>query len=153
MQDKSAVSSYNFHHLIQRAQNVTMVYNGNADAKGIGKGQISRYLLQLIASGADISRITLKTDRQETGVEPFSVAKTPAVLEELCRMYDYANPRTYLSPSALNKYMNCPLQFYLAQIAGLKKPDDTDTEIDYAMFGTLFHKSAELVAKNHLRIV
>ena len=149
MQDKSAVSSYNFHHLIQRAQNVTMVYNGNADAKGIGKGQISRYLLQLIASGADISRITLKTDRQETGVEPFSVAKTPAVLEELCRMYDYANPRTYLSPSALNKYMNCPLQFYLAQIAGLKKPDDTDTEIDYAMFGTLFHKSAEL-AYNYL---
>ena len=40
MQDKSAVSSYNFHHLLQRAENVTMVYNGNADAKGIGKGHI-----------------------------------------------------------------------------------------------------------------
>ena len=149
LQDKSAVSSYNFHHLIQRADNVTMVYNGNADAPGIGKGQISRYLLQLIVSGAEISRITLKTDRQETDVEPFSVDKTPAVLEELCRRYDYSNPKTYLSPSALNRYMNCPLQFYLAQIAGLKKPDDTDTEIDYAMFGTLFHKSAEL-AYNYL---
>lgn len=149
MQDKSAVSSYNFHHLLQRAENVTMVYNGNADAKGIGKGQISRYLLQLIVSGASINRITLKTDRKETDVEPFSVAKTPAVLEELCRRYDYANPKTYLSPSALNRYMNCPLQFYLAQIAGLRKPNDTDTEIDYAMFGTLFHKSAEL-AYNYL---
>lgn len=149
MQDKSAVSSYNFHHLLERAENVTMVYNGNADASGIGKGQISRYLLQLIVSGADINRITLKTDRQETDVEPFSVDKTPAVLEELCRRYDYTNPKTYLSPSALNRYMNCPLQFYLAQIAGLKKPDDTDTEIDFAMFGTLFHKSAEL-AYNYL---
>lgn len=144
MQDKSAVSSYNFHHLLQRAENVTMVYNGNADAKGIGKGQISRYLLQLIVSGADINRITLKTDRQDTDIEPFSIDKTPAVLEELCRRYDYSNPKTFLSPSALNKYMNCPLQFYLAQIAGLRKPNDTDTEIDYAMFGTLFHKSAEL---------
>ena len=149
MQDKSAVSSYNFHHLLQRAENVTMVYNGNADAKGIGKGQISRYLLQLIVSGADINRITLKTDRQEMAVYPLCVFKTPAVLEELCRRYDYANPKTFLSPSALNKYMNCHLQFYLAQIAGLKKPDDTDTEIDYAMFGTLFHKSAEL-AYNYL---
>lgn len=149
MQDKSAVSSYNFHHLLERAENVTMVYNGNADAKGIGKGQISRYLLQLIVSGASINRITLKTDRKETDVEPFSVAKTPAVLEELCRKNDYANPKTFLSPSALNRYMNCPLQFYLAQIAGLKKPSDTDTEIDYAMFGTLFHKSAEL-AYNYL---
>lgn len=149
MQDKSAVSSYNFHHLLERAENVTMVYNGNADAKGIGKGQISRYLLQLIVSGASINRITLKTDRKETDAEPFSVAKTPAVLEELCRKYDYANPKTFLSPSALNRYMNCPLQFYLAQIAGLRKPNDTDTEIDYAMFGTLFHKSAEL-AYNYL---
>jgi ATP-dependent helicase/DNAse subunit B len=149
MQDKSAVSSYNFHHLLQRAENVTMVYNGNADAKGIGKGQISRYLLQLIVSGADISRITLKTDRQDTDTVTLSVDKTPAVLEELCRKYDYANPRSYLSPSALNRYMNCPLQFYLAQIAGLRKPDDTDTEIDFAMFGTLFHKSAEL-AYNYL---
>ena len=149
MQDKSAVSSYNFHHLLQRAENVTMVYNGNADAKGIGKGQISRYLLQLIVSGADINRITLKTDRQDTESETISVTKTPAVLEELCRRYDYTNPKTFLSPSALNKYLNCPLQFYLAQIAGLKKPDDTDTEIDYAMFGTLFHKSAEL-AYNYL---
>ncbi len=149
MQDKSAVSSYNFHHLLQRAENVTMVYNGNADAKGIGKGQISRYLLQLIVSGADINRITLKTDRQDTDIEPFSIDKTPAVLEELCRRYDYSNPKTFLSPSALNRYMNCPLQFYLAQIAGLRKPNDTDTEIDYAMFGTLFHKSAEL-AYNYL---
>ena len=144
MQDKSAVSSYNFHHLLQRAENVTMVYNGNAEAKGIGKGQISRYLLQLIVSGADISHITLKTDRQDTDTEKLSVAKTTAVLKELCRRYDYSNTKSFLSPSALNKYMNCPLQFYLAQIAGLKKPDDTDTEIDYAMFGTLFHKSAEL---------
>ena len=149
MQDKSAVSSYNFHHLLQRAENVTMVYNDNADAKGIGKGQISRYLLQLIVSGADINRITLKTDRQDTDIEPFSIDKTPAVLEELCRRYDYSDPKTFLSPSALNRYMNCPLQFYLAQIAGLRKPNDTDTEIDYAMFGTLFHKSAEL-AYNYL---
>ena len=144
MQDKSAVSSYNFHHLLQRAENVTMVYNGNADAPGIGKGQISRYLLQLIVSGADIQRITLKPDRSDTDVTPLSVQKTNAVLEELCRQYDYTNKKSFLSPSALNKYMDCKLQFYLTQIAGLKKPDETDTDIDFAMFGTLFHKSAEL---------
>ena len=144
MQDKSAVSSYNFHHLLQRAQNVTMVYNGNADAPGIGKGQISRYLLQLIVSGADIQRITLKPDRSDTDICSLNVEKTKAVLQDLCRKYDYTNKDSYLSPSALIKYMDCKLKFYLAQIAGLKKPDETDTDIDFAMFGTLFHKSAEL---------
>ena len=149
MQDKSAVSSYNFHHLLQRAENVTMVYNGNADAPGIGKGQISRYLLQLIVSGADIKRISLKPDRSDTKITPVTVQKTPSVLQELCRKYDVSNKDSFLSPSALNKYMNCKLQFYLAQVAGLKKPDETDTDIDFAMFGTLFHKSAELTY-NHL---
>ena len=144
MQDKSAVSSYNFHHLLQRAENVTMVYNGNADAPGIGKGQISRYLLQLIVSGTDIKRITLKPDRSDTTITPVTVQKTQSVLQELCRQYDVSNKDSYLSPSALNKYMDCKLKFYLAQIAGLKKPDETDTDIDFAMFGTLFHKSAEL---------
>lgn len=144
MQDKSAVSSYNFHHLLQRAQNVTMVYNGNADAPGIGKGQISRYLLQLIVSGADIQRITLKPERSDTDISSLNVEKTKAVLQDLCRKYDYTNKDSYLSPSALNKYMDCKLKFYLAQIAGLRKPDETDTDIDFAMFGTLFHKSAEL---------
>ena len=144
MQDKSAVSSYNFHHLLERSENVTMVYNGNADARGIGKGQISRYLLQLIVSGADITRITLNPERSDTDITPLSIQKSQQVLQELCRKYDFSDSKTYLSPSALIKYMECGLKFYLAQVAGLKKPKDSDTDIDYAMFGTLFHKSAEL---------
>ena len=145
MQDKSAVSSYNFHHLIQRADNVTMIYNGNADAPGIAKGQMSRYLLQLIVSGRDIERKLLKSDRTDSAPVELKIEKTPLVLEQLCSMYR----QTTLSPSALKKYINCPLQYYLAQIAGLRKPDDSDTEIDSAMFGTLFHRSAELTY-NHL---
>ena len=145
IQDKSAVSSYNFHHLIQRAQNVTMVYNGNADAPGLAKGQMSRYLLQLIVSGREIERKLLKSDRTDSAPTELTVQKTPQVLEQLCDMYN----QTSLSPSTLKKYMNCKLQYYLAQIAGLRKQDDSDTEIDNAMFGTLFHKSAELTY-NHL---
>jgi CRISPR/Cas system-associated exonuclease Cas4 (RecB family) len=140
MQDKSAVSSYNFHHLIQRAENVTIVYNGNADAPGIGKGQMSRYLLQLIVSGREVKRLLLKSNRTDTAPVQIKVEKTKEVLEQLCRTYN----NSYLSPSALNTYMDCHLKYYLAKITGLCKPDETDTEIDPAMFGTLFHRSAEL---------
>ncbi len=140
MQDKSAVSSYNFHHLIQRAQNVTMVYNGNADAPGLAKGQMSRYLLQLIVSGRDVRRVILKTDRTDTGaLQPLTVQKTPDVMERLRK-----RGMRGLAPSALNEFMKCKLKYYLDQIAELRKPDDTDTQIDNAVFGTLFHKSAEL---------
>lgn len=144
MQDKSAVSSYNFYHLLQRAENVTMVYNGNSDAPGIGKGLISRYLLQLTVSGRPIRRISLMSDRTDSVTQPVSVEKTPEILRRLCERYDCSNPRTYLSPSALKKYVTCPLSFYLSQVCGLKKPDESDTEIDAAKFGTLLHRSAEL---------
>lgn len=144
MEDKSAVSSYNFYHLLQRAENVTMVYNGNADAPGIGKGLISRYLLQLTVSGKPIRRITLKSDRSDSDAPVLSVEKTPQVLQQLCDRYDCSNKEVYLSPSALKKYISCPLSFYLAHVAGLKKPDESETEIDVAMFGTLLHRSAEI---------
>ena len=148
MKDKSAVASYNFHHLLQRAESVTMVYNGNADAPGIGKGQISRYLLQLQLSGKPLRMLSQRMSDGNTsglisGID--GVGKSQTVLRQLCRRYDFSNEDTYLSPSALKKYMACPLSFYLAQVAGLKKPDDTVAEIDSAMFGTLLHKSAELV--------
>lgn len=148
MKDKSAVASYNFYHLLQRAESVTMVYNGNADAPGIGKGQISRYLLQLKLSGMPVRMLSQRMaggSASDSMVTADGVEKTESVLRQLCHRYDFSNTKTYLSPSALKKYLACPLSFYLAQVAGLKKPDDTVTEIDNAMFGTLLHKSAELV--------
>ena len=97
-----------------------MVYNGNAEAPGIGKGQISRYLLQLIVSGRDIERKLLKSGRTDSAPSVLTVNKTREVLEQLCRKYDTGNDRSFLSPSALHKYMECKLKFYLAQVAGLK---------------------------------
>lgn len=148
LKDRSAVASYNFHHLLQRAESVTMVYNGNADAPGMGKGQISRYLLQLQLSGKPVRMLSQSMSAGNTSVTVANaggVEKSGTVLRQLCHCYDYSNPKKYLSPTALKKYMACPLSFYLSQVAGLKKPDDTVTEIDNAMFGTLLHKSAELV--------
>jgi len=142
--ERSAVASYNFHHLIQRADNVTMVYNGNTSAEGLGKGQMSRYLLQLITSGKEIKRISLLNSHENHTWTTLTVPKTTDVLEKLCSRYDYDNEKSYLSPSALNQYMDCGLKFYLAQLARLRRTDENDTEIDAAMFGTLFHKSAEL---------
>lgn len=158
LQDRSAVSSYNFHHLIQRAENVTMVYNSNADAPGIGKGQISRYLMQLMVSRSEINRLTLKSERSDSEPQTLTVEKTVPVVEKLIGKYNISREKSYLSPSALNTYMDCRLKFYLTQIARLKKPDESDTGIDALTFGTLFHKSIEisyesLASMNSKRII
>lgn len=146
MKDRSAVASYNFHHLMQRSESVTMVYNSDSNSPGLSRGQISRYLLQLQLSGRKIEMLSLKTQHHE-GQTPFlTVPKTPQVLQSLIRKYDAGrNKESYLSPSAIKKYLACPLAFYLEHVGGLRKNKDQMADIDFAMFGTLLHKSAELI--------
>lgn len=144
MRQKSAVSSYNFHHLLQRAESVTMVYNGDTDSAGIGKGQISRYLLQLIVSNAKVQRITLDSRHKESTVSHLVVAKSSKVMQRLYDMYDYSTEGYYLSPSAINCYLDCSLKYWFRYVIGIKPKEDDSTEIAANLFGTLFHKSAEL---------
>lgn len=58
------------------------------------------------------------------------------------------HPRSLFSPSALNTYLDCRLKFYYRYVAGLKAPDEVSAEIDSALFGTIFHRAAELVYKD-----
>lgn len=150
MKEKSAVAAYNFYHLLQRAENVTMVYNSNADASGAGKGQMSRYLLQLILSGRKIRRIMLQPHHSEQSSSGgITIAKDDESMRRLYRMYDFSNEKSYISPSALNCYLDCHLKYYLKYVAGIGVKDDDPVEINASQFGTLFHTSAEL-AYNHL---
>jgi RecB family exonuclease len=146
MKEKSAVSSYNFYHLIQRAESVTMVYNGNADAPGISKGLISRYLLQLMVDRKEqIKRFSLDTIRIDSENVPIRVEKSSSVLSSLCNVYDAdLESKYYLSPTVINSYIDCPLKFYLKNIAKIEFSKRQSEEIDYSQFGNIFHKSAEL---------
>jgi len=47
----------------------------------------------------------------------------------------------------LNNYLSCPLKFYFMYVAKLKPEDEVTTDIDGAMFGTIFHKTAENIYK------
>ncbi len=145
MRERSAVAAYNFHHLLQRAESVTMVYNSNADQSGIGKGQISRYLLQLIVSGRPIRRLALSSDHcEQTADRCLSSGKSTEVMRRLYGMYDTSDTSKYISPSAINCYLDCKYKYYLRYVAGIQARQDDPSGIEANLFGTLFHDSAEL---------
>lgn len=48
-----------------------------------------------------------------------------------------------LSPSALNTYINCSLQYYFRYIAGLRETDDVEENIDSATIGSAVHYALE----------
>lgn len=145
IEHKNAVYAYYFYRLIQRAEHITLLYNTSSD--GLNQGEISRFALQLLIEyNHPIDRFYLEAGQSPRRVSSITLKKDKAILNKLQQTYDIHHaPHNILSPSALNTYLDCPLMFYYRYVAALNSPDKISTEIDSALFGTIFHRSAELI--------
>lgn len=144
IEHKNAVYAYYFYRLIQRAENITLLYNTSSN--GLNRGEESRFMLQLLVEGPhEITREYLEAGQSPQSATAIQIEKTSEVLDRLHHAYDSSNPKPHmLSPSALNAYLDCRLRFYYRYVARLKTPNEVSAEIDSALFGTIFHLSAQL---------
>jgi len=134
----NAVYAYHFFRLLERAENVTFVYNSSSE--GLRNGEMSRYLLQMkyepslcpefLTHGSKIrTRGPVKESLSRTGYHS-------ALLKGL--YFDSGNGRL-LSPTAINTWLNCRMRFYYRYVNRLKEPGMISEEIDAALLGTLLH--------------
>ncbi len=147
IQRQNAVYAYYFYRMIQRAERVTIVYNNGTD--GLNKQEPSRYIMQLqVEFHGKLPPWELYSPSKAQSSKAIIVeqtADTRRKLQEHFR-YDPTEKSVFrLSPSTLNDYLDCRLRFYLKHVEGLNPPEDINTDVDVAMLGTIFHKSAELV--------
>lgn len=143
IEHKNAVYAYYFYRLIQRAENVTLLYNSSSDS--LNKGEWSRFMLQLLLEWPnEIKKEYIESGQSPQTIESITINKSPNLLLELEYKFDTLyNNSALLSPSALNTYLDCPLKFYYKYVAGLNKPNKVSSEIDAAQFGSIFHLSAQ----------
>ncbi len=135
--NKVAIYSYYFHRLLQRADDITIIYNNTTDNGHTG--EMSRFMLQLMVDGKQqISHYNLLADNSPVTHVAQSIKKEDSIKDTLDSMYS-------LSPSAINTYIRCPLQFFYQYVAHIKEPDCDDDVVDNRMFGNIFHKSAQLI--------
>jgi len=136
------VYAYYFYRLIQRAERVWMLYCARADEKSTGEP--SRYIRQIdYESGFPLRRIDVGVDVNLVRPEPIAVAKDERILERLERYLDPDPERgASLSPTALYRYIACPLRFYFHSVARLQRDDELAEEVDAPMFGTILHEAA-----------
>ena len=147
---KVALQSYYFHRLLQRAEEVTIVYN-NATSDG-QRNEMSRFLLQLMVEYPHpISFQTLRAGQTFTPFQPPTVGKTREVMTKLMERFrlspaNQQKPTPLLTPTAINRYQRCPLQFYYCYVCDLVEPDETeDDTIDNRIFGNIFHEASRLL--------
>jgi hypothetical protein len=142
-QHHEGVYGYYFYRLLQRARRVHLVWSAKTDDKKTGEP--SRYVYQLdYESPHRVIRREMALNIHFSPPPPLVVAKDDAVLARLGEyLGDQAKRR--ISPSLLYSYVECPLKFYYRAVAGLRQTEEIDEEIDLPMFGTIFHKAAEII--------
>lgn len=136
--NKVAIYSYYFHSLLQRATDITIMYN-NATDNG-HTGEMSRFMIELmISEWCHIEHKSLLTQNTAVASSAKAIKKDEAAMERLEKMEK-------ISPSAVNQYIRCQLSFFYRHIAGIAEPDDNeDDEVDNRVFGNIFHKAAFLI--------
>lgn len=135
--NKVAIYSYYFHRLLQRAQDVTIVYNNTTDNGHTG--EMSRFMLQLMVDGThNIKHLNLLAQNVPTTMCSKAIVKDEKIQQELDQMKN-------ISPSAINVYIRCPLAFFYQYVARIKEPDCEDDTVDNRMFGNIFHKAAQFI--------
>ena len=140
---KVAIYAYYFHRLLQRASDVTIVYN-NATNDG-QTGEMSRFMLQLmVESGHPITFRSLKSGQTINLRAPQAVEKTDAVMQILRQRF--SKEQGGISPTAISNYLRCPLRFFYRYVCNLIEPDDNEEDIiDNRIFGNIFHLAAQTI--------
>lgn len=156
--DQDAIYAYHFYHLLQRSENVYLLYN--TEVGSLGDGEKSRFLLQLEqelklkASKVEITNKLINTPLQHipTNNPKVTIGKNELIMDKMANYVANGkviqeDQKKFLSPSALTTYINCPMQFYFKYLAELKEIDTLDEDISPVIFGNILHKTIEELYK------
>jgi len=138
-EQQEAIVAFNFYRLLYRSSQVTLIYD-SSDQK-MGSSEPSRYIMQLEkVYGLQLEHIE-KT--------PVIHTSSPVAIEVPNRGFDdmrshYLSHHEhvdewFLSASAINKFINCPLSFYLHYVQGLNDDNEMSDFMDSGTFGTIVH--------------
>jgi CRISPR/Cas system-associated exonuclease Cas4 (RecB family) len=140
---QDAVSAYHFYRLLHQSQSVTLAYNTAITDQSTG--ELTRFVAQLeYETKFKVSHKGLRFELRTASAQPIVIEKSPEVMKTCNAYFVKDRPKT-ISPSAINMYLNCRLQFYYRYIAGMKAPDEVQEQVDAAVFGRLVHKLMELL--------
>ena len=136
---QESIYAYHFFRLLQRAGNVTFIYNSNPE--GLKSGEMSRFLIQMNYNPLLKPEIVnLKLEIKSHGNISPVVERRKEHLEQLCSYYLDPGREHLLSPSAINTWLNCRMKFYYRYVNQLREPSEIKTDIDPAMLGNILHE-------------
>lgn len=146
---EDSIYSFYFYRILQRAENISLVYNTSTE--GLSTGEMSRFMLQLLVeSSHKINNFNIQPEIILPDIKEITVTKDEKILSILNEKFNInrhtGERKKIFSPTSLNCYMDCSLKFYFKYIVGIyEDEDDITDEIDNRIIGTIFHNSAQFI--------
>jgi hypothetical protein len=137
--DNDAIYTYHFYRLLQRAKNITLLYN--TESEGLNSGEPSRFIHQLRFLGLAQHKLKeqfVSSPTQSPEPNKIEVYKTPEVLEIL-----HSKATAGFSPSSLSVYLRDPLRFYKEKVLGVREENSLDSVLSLMDSGTIAHDTLE----------
>ncbi len=143
---RESVYAYHFYRLLQRAENVTFIYNSNPE--GLRSGEMSRFLQQMKYDPVMKPEfLNLSFEIRNLGTVSEKIERTEEHQLQLVARFSAGENNKILSPTAINMWLNCRMKFYYRYICGLKEPESITEEIDPALLGTILHETMKNLYK------
>ena len=135
--EKDAVYTYHFYRLLQRAKNIYILYNTEADV--LTGGEKSRFITQLELEG--IHNIKHQIIAPEVPV----VLSKPNVIEknENLKLKLQELAEEGFSPSSLTNYIRNPIDFYYQKMLKIKEHNEAEETVAANTLGTVVHNTLE----------
>lgn len=135
--EKDAVYTYHFYRLLQRAKNVYILYNTEADV--LTGGEKSRFITQLELEGIhEIKHQIIAPQVPTIETQLITVEKTPELNNALTEL-----AKTGFSPSSLTNYIRNPIDFYYQKVLKIREHNDVEENIAANTLGTVVHNTLE----------
>jgi RecB family exonuclease len=136
-ENKVMVYAAHFFRLLQRAENIYLIYDTDSSENLAEKSRFIRQLefeikAQNLENSLIYSESSLDFQQQKwQSAQPIVYNKTTEVIIKLLE-HSY-------STSSLNTYILCPLKFYLQHIEKIEKPKTVTETVEQKVIGTIIH--------------
>ena len=137
--ERDAIFSYHFYRILQRAKNITLTYNSSLDDFGVGEK--SRFITQLLSEykTSKIDEFIFHdNDIKLDPIKPFVISSN-SVKEEILKWASNG-----VSPTALNMYKLCSIEFYFHYLLKIREPIQIDEYADNSLMGSAIHNFLEV---------
>ena len=147
---RDAIYSYLFYRILQRAENITLIYH--TEDNFARNAEPSRYIYQLkFESGYSITNFNVNSEVGFRELIPVVIQKEKFIQDRLKNYTDkFDGESCHFTASALNNYLACPITFAYKYIFDISEKEEISEDLDAASFGNILHHVMELAYKDYI---